>query len=318
MDNVGRRTAPGADPSMTLRYTLSRLSRPAARRAFGRTWLGVCLAGALGSLFVFGVRHAFFIATVWLLCVFAPVRIATELLHTVGPRFRRQISGDLARRADRYTTREHITLMVEDLFGREVQMPRLAPPDLAPKVVEAAVHLCDRAFRRGGGAVGVLRAATTCAVLLERWVSTIAAGEHALPPAVPSPPLSPVAGTGDGAAPPGLWDPHTSIQDQWVTLRSVAGLAALTKTLTAVYEDSASQPLEGGGALRAATDAAMDYADQIGLRLDGPGWEEIAGVPRVAVPLELVGRLAETWTAFCTAPQPAPRRLLAFVEAVPE
>jgi len=302
---------------MTLRYTLSRLSRPAARRAFGRIWLGVCLAGVLGSLFVFGVRHAFFIATVWLLCVFAPVRIAAELLHTVGPRFRRQISENLARREDRYATREHITVMVEDLFGREVQMPRLAPPDLAPKVIEAAVHLCDRAFRRGGGAFGVLRAATTCAVLLERWVGTIAAGEHALPPAVPLP-VTPVAGTGDGSAPPALWDPHASIQDQWVTLRSVAGLAALTKTLTAVYEDSASQPLEGGGALRAAADAALDYTDQIGLLLDGPGWEEIAGVPRVAVPIELVGRLAETWTAFCTAPQPAPRRLLAFVEAVPE
>lgn len=301
---------------MTLRYTLSRLSDPAARRAFGRTWLLICLAGALLSLALAGLRHAFFVATVWLLLVFAPVRIAAEALHTVGPRLRRQLSRDLAAREDRYATREQITVMVEDLFGREVQMPRLAPPDLAPKVVAAAARLCDRAFRAGGGPLGVLRAATTCAALLLRWTGAIAAGEQAVP-AAPALASRTGAEAGDGVSPPALWDPHASIQDQWATLRAVAGLAALTKTLAAVYEDSARQPIEGGAALRAAADAAMDYADQIGLRLEGPAWEDVAGVPRTHLSGELTGRLAGAWVAFCAAPAPAPRRLEAFVEAVP-
>ncbi len=312
---------------MTLRYSLSRLSRPAARRAFGRAWLGVCLTGAVLSVLVFGARSVFLVAAIWLLCVFAPVRIAAELLHTVGPRLRGQLSRDLARRPDRYATREDITLMVEDLFSREVQLPRLAPPGLAPKVVEAAVRLCARAYRGGPGALGVLRATATCAVLLERWVGTIAAGEEAVPAACArseqlaavSPQRdTPARGRSNGAAPLALWDPQASIQDQWGTLRAVAGLAALVKTLAAVYEDSASRPMEGGAAVRTLADAAMDYVDQTGLRLEGPVWEGVAGVPRVALPHELTGRLAETWTAFCAASQPAPRRLGAFVDAVPE
>jgi len=292
---------------MTLRYSLSRLSRPAARRAFGRTWLAVCLAGAVLSVLVFGLRHVFFIATVWLLCVFAPIRIAVELLHTAGPRLRSRLSRTLDGRPDRYARREDITVMVEDLFGREVQLPRLAPADLASKVIDAAVHLCDRAFRGGGGALGVLRATSVCAGLLERWAGTIAAGEQA------------VAGRGghNGAAPPALWDPQASIQEQWETLRALAGLAALVKTLAAVYEDSANRPMDGGAAVRSAAEAAMDYADQIGLRLEGPAWEDVPGVPRIALPPDLIDRLAEAWVVFCAAPHPAPRRLGAFVDMVP-
>lgn len=300
---------------MTLHYTLSQFSRPEARRAFGRTWLGICAAGALGSLLVFGARHAFFIVTIWLLCLFAPVRIAVEVLHTVGPRIRKRMHLDLERRADRYTTREETTLRVEALFGRDVQMPRIAPPDLRAKIMEAAARLTDRAFRGGEGPLGVLRVTTTCGSLLVRWVETIAAGEGATVPASPGS-LTPPARAGNGADPPALWDPKASIQDQWVTLRAVAALAALTKTLAAVYEDSTGQVLDGGTALRAAADAAMDYADQIGLRLEGPAWEETAGVPRTMLSPDLVTRLAETWTAFCTAPPPAPRRLLAFLETV--
>ncbi len=300
---------------MTLRYTLSQLSRPEARRAVGRTWLGICVAGALGSLLVFGGRHAFFIATIWLLCLFAPGRIAVEMLHTVGSRIRKQMHLDLERRADRYTTREQTTLRVEALFGRDVQLPRIAPPDLRAKIMEAAARLTDRAFRRGEGPLGVLRATTTCGSLLVRWVETIARGDGGTVPVSPGP-LAPAVQVGNGAGPPALWDPEASIQDQWVTLRAVAALAALTKTLAAVYEDSAGQVLDGGAALRAAADAAMDYADQIGLRLDGPAWEEMAGIPRTTLPPDLVARLAETWTAFCTAPPPAPRRLLAFLETV--
>jgi hypothetical protein len=302
---------------MTLRYALSRLARPAARRTFGRTWFGLCLAGACVTLLAFGARHLFFITTVWLVLVFAPVRIAIEVMHTFGPRLRQQLSRDLERREDRYTTREQIALRVEDLFAREVQMPRLAPPDMAPKVVEAAALLCDRALRGRQGPLGVLRAATTCAALLERWIGAIAAGEHAVP--VGAPPSSVLGSeTGNGAAPPALWDPAASIQEQWITLRAVAGLAALTKTLAAVYEDSASRPMDGGSALRTIADAAMDYSDQVGLHLEGPEWEDIAGVPRASLSGELISRLVQAWTVFCAAPQPAPRRLGSFVEAVPE
>jgi hypothetical protein len=264
------------------------------------------------------VKYAFFIATIWVLCVFAPVRIDVEMLHTVGPLIRRKMQLDLDRKADRYTTREQIALRVEVLVADEVQLPRIAPPDLGAKVEEAAVHLTDRAVRGDDGALGVVRAATACGVLLERWVEAIAAGESGAAP-VSASPLTPAAQApgGNGVGPPALWDPRASIQDQWTALRAVAGLAALTKTLTAVYEDAAGLPFDGGGALRAMADAAMDYADQIGLQLDGPAWEVVTGIPQTALPHDLLARVAETWTAFCAAPAPSPRRLRAFVATVP-
>ena len=303
---------------MNLRYALSQLSRPAARRSFGRVWLSICLAGGVLSLLLSGGNHAFFIAAVWLVCVFAPVRIAAEALHTRGPRMRWELQRALQARDDRYTTREDVTLMVEILFAREVQLPRLAPPDLGGKVIEAAVRVSARALRGGDGPTGVLRAAATCAAVLQRWVGVIAAGE-AGPGwrlSASGEPVGPgdSAGGANGAAPAALWDPHASVQDQWVALRAIAALAALAKTLTAVYEDSAGDPWEGGASLRALADAAMDYADQIGLRLDGPAWEDIEGCPPGAVAPDLLGRLADTWITFCAAPSPAPRRLQAFVD----
>jgi len=305
--------------AVSLRYALSRLSRPAARRAFGRGWLGACLAGALVSLWIFGRDHLFFITAIWLLCVFAPVRIAVEVLETRGPRMRRELQRALLARPNRYTTREDVGLMVETLFAREVRLPRLALPDLESKVIDAAARVSDRAFRGGEGSAGILRALTTCTAVLQRWVGVIAAGEMtgsgwtapaaAGPPDLPGPAAAP-----NGAGPPALWDPAASVQDQWVSLRAVAGLAALAKTLTAVYEDSTGTPWAGGGPLRALAEAAMDYADQVGLRLDGPAWEDIQVVPPAAVGLDLLGRLAAAWLTFCAAPAPAPRRLRAFVE----
>src|SRR5579859_7121321 len=119
--------------------------------------------------------------------------------------------------------------------------------------------------------------------------------------------------TADAAA---LWEAGASIQDQWGTLRALAGLAALTKVLVDVYEDSAGLPFEGGAAIRSEADAAMDYVDQIGLRLEGPPWEDVPGVPQAALPLETAARLAETWLVFFEGPLPAPRRLAAFVDSV--
>jgi hypothetical protein len=86
--------------------------------------------------------------------------------------------------------------------------------------------------------------------------------------------------------------------------------------LIAVYEDSAGRSLEGGAAIRTEADAAMDYVDQIGLRLEGPAWEDVPGMPRAGLPLETASRLAETWLVFFSGPLPAPRRLAAFVDAV--
>lgn len=304
---------------MSLRYALSRLSRPAARRAFGRGWLGVCLAGALVSLAVFGRDHLFFITAIWLLCVFAPVRIAVEVLETRGPRMRRELQRALLARADRYTTREDVALMVETLFAREVRLPRLALPDLEAKIIDAAVRVSDRAFRGGEGSAGVLQAITTCTAVLQRWVGVIAAGEMTgsawtAPAAAGPADLAGPAAAVDGAGPAALWDPSASVQDQWVSLRAVAGLAALAKTLTAVYEDSTGSPWAGAGPLRALAEAAMDYADQIGLRLDGPPWEDVEGAPPAAITLDLLGQLAAAWLTFCAAPAPAPRRLRAFLQ----
>lgn len=295
---------------MTLRYRLTRLSRPGPRRTFGRTWLVVCLVGAFITLGLAGGQHLFIVVTIWLVCVFAPVRIAIELLHTHGPRLRDTLRRDLERRGDRYGTREHVAVMTEMMFERDVRLPRLAPPDLGAKVLDAAIALCHRAFRNGAGALGVLQAAMTCSALLERWVGAIAADARTARP-------WPTADS-NSTPPPTLWDPEATIQEQWVTLRAVAGMAALTKTLVAVYEDSAARPMENSAAVRVAADAAMDYADQIGLRLEGPAWEQPAGVPRVPLAPELIGRLAETWMAFCEAPLPAPRRLLTFLDSMPQ
>jgi len=296
---------------MMLRYRLARLCRPEARRAFGRAWLGVCLAGAFATLVAVGPRHLFIVLALWLVCIFAPVRIGVELFHTLGPRLRDALRRDVEGRDDRYATPDRATLMTEMLFERAVRLPRLAPPDLAAKVIDAAVGITSRAFRGGDGPHGVLHAAYACAALLDRWVGAIQAGEEG--------PLHPHGlAEPNGAAPPTLWNARASIQEQWITLRAVAGLAALTKTLVAVYEDSAGRPMESGAGIRATADAAMDYADQIGLQLDGPPWDAPPGLVGPALDPDAVGRLAETWTAFCAAPRPAPRRLLAFLNSTPE
>jgi len=250
----------------------------------------------------------------WLVCVFAPVRIAIETLQTVGPRWKASLQQHLLERPDRYASPEDITLMVEWFVARDVRAPRLAPRDLGPKVIVAASRLCGITLRAGGPA-GLLHASARCASLLDRWVGTIAAGEHALQTQTAVDAGLSVAGQ-DGAAPGDLWDSRASIQEQWGTLRAVAGLAALTKVLIDVYEDSAGRALEGGAAIRTEADAAMDYVDQIGLRLEGPAWEDVPGVPRAALPLETVSRAAETWLAFFAGPLPAPRRLTAFVDTV--
>jgi len=289
---------------MNPRYALSALGRPAARRAFGRTWMWVCAAGALVTILAVGPRHAFFAVVVWAVCIFAPVRIAVEVLHSRGPVMRRELMRSIAERDDRYAGPDRVALMVEALFAKEVLLPRLAPPDLRDKVIDAAARVSQSVQRDRGGPPAVLRAATVCAALLRRWTDAIAAGESGTPP-----------GAADGAGPRTLWDSQTSVQDQWGTLRAVAGLAALTKTLIAVYEDSAGVPSEYGASVRALSEAAMDYVDQVGLRLDGPAWD-VEGPAFQALPPAQLNRLAETWTTFCAAPAPAPRRLRAFVEAV--
>jgi hypothetical protein len=291
---------------------LSRLGEPAGRRAFGRWWAGICIAGALLSRLIFGGGHGFFITAIWLLCVFAPVRIAIEVLHTKGPRIRRDLLRSIERRDDRYTTREGATLMVESLFAREVRLPRLAPPDLGPKVIEAATRVSERALRDEGPS-GVLEAGSTCAALLYRWIGAVVAGE-VMPPGDPTEGRRPWET--NGAAPATLWNPQASVQEQWVSLRAITGMAALAKTLIAVFEDIAGRSWEGGARVRALAEAAMDYADQVGLRLDGPAWEEIAAVPAPDLTPDRLNQLAGAWLTFCATPPPAPRRLQAFVDAL--
>lgn len=296
---------------MTLRYALSRLERADARRAFGRTWLWICLAGAAVTLVADGGRHFFLVSVAWLVCVFAPIRIAVEVLQTAGPRWRASLQRRLLERPDRYTSPEDIALMVEWFVALDVRAPRLASRDLAPKVIAAAARLCGATLR--DGAPSLRRAAIRCASLLDRWLAVIAAGERLLPlPAAAQ--TGPAAGNGAGSG--ALWDPTASIQDQWTTLRAIAGLAALTRVLVDVYEDNTGLALEGAAAIRTEADAAMDYVDQVGLRLDGPPWEDVSGVPPASLPIETASRVAEAWTEFFAHPIPAPRRLAAFVSAV--
>ena len=297
---------------MRLRYMLSRLGDPRARRAFGRWWAAICVAGALVTLLIFGGSHAFFIAAIWLLCVFAPLRIAIEILHTAGPRLRRDLVRSIEGRDDRYGTHEGVSLMVESLFAREVRLPRLAPPDLGPKVIEAATRVTERALR-SEGPLGMVGAGSTCATLLQRWIGAVAAGE-----VMPSGDVAdgPRLGETNGAAPATLWNPQASVQEQWVSLRAITGMAALAKTLIAVYEDIAGRSWEGGTRVRALAEAAMDYSDQVGLRLEGPAWEEIEAVPAPDLTPDRLNQLAAAWLTFCATPPPAPRRLRVFVDAL--
>lgn len=289
---------------MNLRYALSALARPTARRAFGRTWMWVCAAGAIVTMAAVGPRHAVFAVAIWAIGIFAPVRIAVEVLHSRGPGIRQELIRTIGAREDRYARPERVALMVEALFAREVLLPRLAPPDLQEKVIGAAARVSQVAYRDRGGPPAVLQAALVCAALLRRWTDAIAAGEAGVTP-----------GATNGAGPRALWDAQTSVQDQWGTLRAVAGLAGLTKTLIAVYEDGAGVPSEHGASMRSLSEAAMDFVDQVGLRLDGPAWDG-EGPTFHPLPPEQLGRLAEAWTAFCAAPPPAPRRLRAFMEAL--
>ncbi len=308
---------------MTIRHWLAQLSDPAGRRTFGRTWLGVCLSAALCHIFlnivVFHDPYVFFVLAVWLAVVYAPVRIAVEVLHVVGPRLRRQLEQKLEHREDRYATRQHIAMMGELFFHREVRLPPLAPADLAAKVIAAAVELSDRALRTGPGPNRLLRVTGTCAALLQQWVGAIAS--DAANASVPDHPRSARHGGDEGAnkRQAVLWNPRDPIQTQWATLRAMVGLAALTKTLTALYEDSAARTLDDGPALRTMADAAMDYADQVGLELDGATWEGVSGLPRTTtLPQDRVSELADRWRTFCGAPHPAPRRLQAFIDTLPE
>jgi hypothetical protein len=311
---------------MRIRYALSRLSRAAARRAFGRTWAWVCGIGALLSVFVLGWQHLFFIAAVWFVCIFLPVRIAVEALHSRGPKIAGALRREIRGAPDRYATPEGVAVMVEALFADEVRMPRLAPPDLGPKVIEAAAQVARRALG-GGGPTALQHAAGTCGALVEQWTRAIADGESPRPrgaaPADGGPErwtsgngASPPAGAASGRRDSPSWDAGASIQDQWERLRALAGMAALAKTLAAVYEDSAGAAAEPDAVLRPLCEAAMDYVDQVGLALDGPPWDPALADSGVGLASDRADALRETWVAFCSAPPPAPRRLRAFVDAL--
>ncbi len=303
---------------MTWRYRVAQLSRPSVRRAVGRLWFAICAAGAIITLGLVGGRHLFIVIAVWLVCVFVPGRIAIEALQGFGPRVRDALHREVARRGDRYGSPEGLAVMAELLYEREVRPPRLAPPDLAARVTDASVALCRRPAGPDARSNGVRRAVMICGSLLDRWLSTIGAGEQDPRPVAGAAREHGAASTQNGAKPPVLWDPDASIQDQWVVLRAVAGLGALTKVLIALYEDASGQQMGGSRSLRAVADAAMDYVDQIGLRLDGPPWESAADIPLAPLSQDLVGRLAETWVAFCQTPLPAPRRLGAFIDSLPQ
>jgi len=303
---------------VTWRYRVAQLSRRGVRRTVGRLWFAVCSAGAIVTLGLAGGRHLFIVIAVWLVCVFVPGRIAIEALQAWSPRVRETLRREVARRGDRYDLPGGLAVMAELLYEREVRPPRLAPPDLAARVTDASVALCRHAGAPGARSNAVHRAAMVCGSLLDRWLSAIAASEQDSRPPAGTTGGHRAAGTPNGARPPVLWDADASIQDQWVVLRAVAGLGALTAVLILLYEDTSGRQMDGGGSLRAVADAAMDYVDQVGLGMDGPPWESATGIPLAPLSQDLAARLAETWVAFCQTPLPAPRRLGAFIDSLPQ
>ncbi len=279
---------------MRASFWLSRLGDPRERRRAIRWLLAVALGGFAGTMFVLvatgrGTDRWFFTLTVWLALVFIPLWLIAAAFETLGPALRVRLARVLADRLDRYGSLPAAALMVEDLFFRKVVMPRIATPEQDHKAREAAVALVLLANRRSSATETLHDIIGRCLVVVETWARDLSRWAA-------------------GAAP-------ENIQARWGTVRALGALAAMSKTLVAVYEDRTGRdlwPVLDGRSVHAFLDAALDYCDTLALEVEVSPWE----VPPLGLPDDpaLTGRLRQAWQDYADAPQPA--ALEAFLAAI--
>lgn len=278
---------------MGIRFWLSRLGEARHRRTATRWLLTLALGGFGLTMLVLiatgrGTGRWFFALAVWLALIFIPLWLVTQVFQTLGPTLRRRLSAGLAGREDRYRRPSTVTLIVEDLLERQVVMPRIATPVAAQKARDAAVALVVRANRQGDVLETLRGSLTRCLVGVEAWARD-------------------VGGWAAAAAP-------ENIQARWGTVRALAALAALSKTLVAVYEDRAGGgvgPHLDGRSLHLFLDNTLDFCDDLALQVEVPAWEEppLDLPPDPAVPAQI----RQAWQHYADTPEPAPTALEAFL-----
>lgn len=279
---------------VNFRLALSALASPAARQSAARWLLAACLVGYIVTLAVMAARGTgpqrwFFPLLAWALFVYLPLRILLETAQTLAPAVRRTLTDEAAQRADRYTARGPLELLVDRFYGRHVVMPRIATPLQGIRARAAAVAVFLRLSRRDAVSLPVVL--TRCLAALDVWV-------HAL---------------GIQAAREG----SGNIQLRWAGVRAVIALAALTKILLAAAEDRREPPFAADLPPSLADDyldACLDYCDDLALQVEVVPWTEPP--LDLGVPPEIVTAVRERWTQYCEIDPPAVDARTAFVEAV--
>lgn len=273
---------------MGLRLILSRLASAQTRTVATRALAMLCVTGYVLTLLVLFATGGtlgqwFFVLLVWVLFVYAPLRILLEAAQTLAPALRRRLFGQAAGDPRRYASRSSVEVMVDGLFDRNVVMPRIAAPVQGIKAREGATAVLVRADQAGGGLRG---AVADCLASLDRWVAEASARAS---------------------------EGRTNIQARWSEVRALAALAAMTRVLTAVDEDRSGL---GERTAQSVTflDACLDYCDDLALEVDAPAWD--ASSLHLIISEARAAGIRNTWRAFCETPSPALEARGAFVDTL--
>ncbi|MDQ7849117.1 MAG: hypothetical protein RB148_02420 [Armatimonadota bacterium] len=259
-----------------------------------RRLAALSLAGfALTMLFLAatgrGTEGWFFVLVVWMVLVFVPLWLVVAAFESIGPALRGRAAQRLRTRQEGYGSASEASVLVEDVFAREVVMPRIATPLQVKRAQEAAVALLLLARRHPLRQEALQRALDRCLGCLEAWTRDL----------------------GGWAATSAAGD----IQGRWAAVRALSALAALSRVLVALCEDRSgrSWPGPGGSTSRAFLDAILDYCDELALQVDVVPWAEPP--LRLNTDPQYVEQLRRAWQGYASAPQPSPAALQAFLSA---
>ncbi len=260
--------------ALNVRLLASRLAETAVRDALGHYLLIA------------------FVLIAWTVLVFIPLRIVVEALRPFGTRMRRTVAEGVVGDPRRFERPELLSIVVGDLFVREVTMPRFTKPEHALKTREAAVAILARTAT--GTDVRTRLHVTIRATLAAAATEAVAVS---------------AAATGIAA---------DNIQARWEGARALGGLAALTTILVAAYRDRWGAPPDlpelEGRPVRGYLEAAFDYCDEAALEVEALPWTE----PPLgsSLPAESTDDVRAAWKNFLAAGTPAPRALETLLAAL--
>jgi hypothetical protein len=259
--------------------TLDALQTPEGRTQAGRTLMWICLGAFLLTGMTWGWHRWFFAAMFWFGAVFVPLRV---LIEVYAPRGRRVAVA--YRKSLPAVTARNLPLVARALLDRDVLMPRIVTPPQAAKVPEAVASIGRRALAdpRGAGTIrdGAVRLAAVVdggmvEMTLPDW--TVADGQN--------------------------------IQARWAGIRALSTIAAASRVLVALYEETTRAPFHGPGVdgqrLRAYLDDALAYLDEAAVE---PDLRPFRGTP-LGLWTPHATSLRHAWSEFLEAPSPAPSRL---------